>query len=41
MTKIFTHVPTPHIERRRAQAPPRVADELPGDNPVDRCKETP
>jgi hypothetical protein len=36
MTKIFTHMPHPHIERRRAEPPPRVADELPRGNALDR-----
>jgi hypothetical protein len=36
MTKIFTHVPHPHIERRRAEPPPRVADELPRRTAVER-----
>jgi hypothetical protein len=33
---IFEHVPHPHIEHRRSRRPPRVEDELPRGNPVDR-----
>jgi hypothetical protein len=36
MAKIFTHVPHPHIERRRASRAPRVADQLAKDNPINR-----
>ena len=36
MPKIFEYVPHPHIERRQAQHPPRVADQQRQDNPVDR-----
>jgi hypothetical protein len=36
MPKIFTHVPHPHIERRRAQRAPKVADQLPQGGPVIR-----
>ena len=36
MTSIFTHVPHPHIARRHAVGPPKVADQLPSDSPVDR-----
>jgi len=36
MAKIFTHVPHPRIERRRAQRAPRVADQLAGGGPVTR-----
>jgi hypothetical protein len=36
MAKIFTHVPHPHIERRKAKRAPRVDDQLPRDSGVDR-----
>jgi hypothetical protein len=36
MPKIFTHVAHPHIERRRAQRAPKVADQLAGGGPVTR-----
>jgi hypothetical protein len=36
MAKIFTHVPHPHIERRKARRAPRVADQLPRDSAVSR-----
>ena len=36
MPKIFQHVPHPHIERRKTQHPPRVADQLPTGGPLTR-----
>jgi len=36
MAKIFTHVPHPHVERRKARGAARVADQLPRDNAVNR-----
>ena len=36
MTRIFTHTPHPHIERRRAKRAPRVADQLSRDNAISR-----
>ena len=36
MSSIFNHVPHPHIERRRKSGPPKVADQLPHDSPIDR-----
>jgi hypothetical protein len=36
MPKIFEYVPHPHIERRKAQRPPRVADQQSQDSPVER-----
>ena len=36
MAKIFTHVPHPHIERRKAERAPKVADQLARDNPINR-----
>jgi hypothetical protein len=36
MPKIFTHVPHPHIERRKAEQAPLVADQLPRDNAINR-----
>jgi len=36
MSRIFTHMPHPHIERRRTHHPPKVADQLPRGNAVDR-----
>ncbi len=29
MSKIYTHIPHPHIAERKQQAPPKVADQLP------------
>ena len=36
MPKIFQHAPHPHIERRKTQHPPRVADQHPKDGPLTR-----
>lgn len=36
MSRIFTHMPHPHIERRHTHRPPKVADQLPRGNAVDR-----
>jgi hypothetical protein len=36
MAKIFSHVPHPHIERRKARRAPRVEDQLPRDSAVNR-----
>ena len=36
MAKIFTHVPHPHIELRKAKRAPRVADQLARDNSINR-----
>jgi hypothetical protein len=36
MTKIFPHVPHPRIERRKAEHPPRVADQHPKGGPLTR-----
>jgi hypothetical protein len=36
MAKIFTHVPHPHIERRKARRAPQVSDQLARDNPINR-----
>jgi hypothetical protein len=36
MTKIYTHVPHPHIEHRKARRAARVADQLPRDSAVNR-----
>jgi hypothetical protein len=36
MAKIYTHVPHPHIEHRKARRAARVADQLPRDNAVNR-----
>jgi len=36
MAKIFIHVPHPHIERRKATRPPRVADQLDHGGPITR-----
>ena len=36
MAKIFTHVPHPHIERRKVRRAPRVADQLARDDAVSR-----
>jgi hypothetical protein len=36
MAKLFTHVPHPHVERRKARGAARVADQLPRDNAVNR-----
>ena len=36
MPKIFTHVPHPHIERRRLQRAPKVTDQLPRGGPAER-----
>jgi len=36
MSNIFSHVPHPHIERRRTTRPPKVADQLPRNHTIDR-----
>jgi hypothetical protein len=36
MAKIFSHVPHPHIERRKARRAPKVEDQLPRDSAVNR-----
>jgi hypothetical protein len=36
MSSIFSHVPHPHIERRRRSGPPKVADQLPDASSIDR-----
>ena len=36
MPKIFQHVSHPHIERRKTQDPPRVADQHPRSGPLTR-----
>ena len=36
MSKIFTHVPHPHVESRKAKRTPRAADQLARDNAVNR-----
>ena len=36
MTKIFDHMPHPHIERRRDEPPRPSTDALPRDTPIDR-----
>ena len=37
MSTIFTHVPHPHIDERKAQGPPKVADQrVKGKGPVSR-----
>ena len=36
MPKIFNHVPHPRIERRKATAPPKVADQLDQSGPITR-----
>jgi hypothetical protein len=36
MPGLFTHVPHPHIERRKTTAPPRVADHHKHDSPAAR-----
>ena len=36
MPKIFNHVPHPHIERRKAQRAPLVADQLARDSAINR-----
>jgi hypothetical protein len=36
MAKIFTHIPHPHVEGRKARGAARVADQLPRDSAVNR-----
>jgi hypothetical protein len=36
MSSIFSHMPHPHIERRRKTGPPKVADQLPRGSSIDR-----
>jgi hypothetical protein len=36
MSSIFSHVPHPHIERRKRRGAPTVADAMPADGPVAR-----
>ena len=36
MSTIYTHVPHPHIDERKAKGPPKVADAVPGGGPAGR-----
>ncbi len=36
MSKIFTHVPHPHVEHRKTRRPPRVSDQFDRRNPISR-----